>query len=109
MESKKRRSGGRLQKRLSRTLYAGTGTVVLATAMIAAPRAEASIASEKPLEPRAREARSQLAPDAGAPRSSNAPGQVAWWGNWHNWGYHPYWHNWPNWHNWHNWHNWRNW
>ena len=91
---------------LSKNLRAGAGSLVLASAVMAAPPAEAAKAPDTALEPRVLAARSQLSatvpPAAGA---KSDPTQIAWWGNWHNWGYHPWWHNWPNWRNWHNWGN----
>lgn len=101
----------RLKNVWLRMLQAGAGSVVVATAVLAAPPAEAARpdASATVME-RAEEARVALQDAAPAlDASAEEAARLAWWGNWHNWGWHPGWHNWPNWHNWHNWHNWGNW
>jgi hypothetical protein len=110
VDAKKHRLSRTLRRTKSRALRAGTGSLVLATAVLIAPPADAAKAPEATgdaaLDARARAARSQLSE---APAPAHVPGdpiQLTWWGNWHNWGYHPWWHNWPNWRNWHNWRNW---
>jgi hypothetical protein len=111
VDSKKRGSSRRLRRATSRALRAGAGSLVLASAVLLAPPADAAKApdtADPSLETRAREARARLALEAPAADSTGDPVQLTWWGNWHNWGYHPGWHNWPNWRNWHNWHNWGN-
>jgi len=101
----------RLKQRLLKTLQLGAGSLVMATAVIAAKPAGAAIApAQRSVIARADDVRARL--QRATPSAAVDPHRatlLAWWGNWHNWHGGPYWHNWPNWHNWHNWGNFRNW
>lgn len=107
MESNRDSRAG-LKQRLLEALKVGAGSLAIASAVTAAPPADAAT---RPAEPsvveRADRARAQLA-DPSTKQDRRGAVLLAWWGNWHNWGG-PGWHNWPNWHNWHNWGNFRNW
>lgn len=112
MRDTPKRSHSRLKQSWLRVLQAGTGSLVVAAAVVSAPPAQAARldanASVSGKVQQARDAlRKGLPPGEGEHPSGE---ELAWWGNrWGNgWG-HPAWHNWPNWHNWHNWHNWANW
>jgi hypothetical protein len=103
----------RLKRSWQALLRAGTGSLVVAAAVVSAPPADAKqLDAHASLSDKVEKARAALQkPLAPDPQLRSAE-MLAWWGNrWGNggWGYHPYWHNWPNWHNWHNWHNWGNW
>jgi len=102
----------RLKQTWLRVLQAGTGSFVVAVAVVAAPPVQAArLDPALSVSGRVQEARDALRKGL-PPGETDHPSleQLAWWGNrWGNgWG-HPAWHNWPNWHNWHNWHNWSNW
>jgi hypothetical protein len=111
VDTKKPSSRADRKSKLSNLLKTGASSLVIATAVVAAPPADASLpSSSQSVVQRAEEVRSQLNADMlNAEQSQTTQPQLAWWGNWHNWGWHPWWHNWPNWHNWHNWGNWHNW
>lgn len=107
-----RRTRTGLKRHLLGLLRAGTGSLVIASAVLPALPAESATttppATDPTLTERAADARSRLLADLDGQARPKAPAtQLAWWGNWHNWGpWHPWWHNWPNWRNWHNWGNW---
>ena len=112
MDAKKPRSRTDVKTRLANLLKTGAGSLVLATAVMTAPAADASLPTTPPSSviQRAETVRSQLTADMPeASQDNTSPLQLAWWGNWGYGGWHPWWHNWPNWHNWHNWPNWHNW
>jgi hypothetical protein len=84
------------KQRLYDLLKAAVGGMVVATATLLTPSAEAST-PKTALVDRINELRKQnLVSNIPAPI---APSLL----DFHNWGNH--WHNWDNWHNWHNWHN----
>jgi hypothetical protein len=103
----------RLKQSWLRILQAGAGSLVVATAVVAAPPALAAhLLPAASVEDKLQQARDSLRKGVSAPNGEQpAVERLAWWGNrWGNGGWgHPAWHNWPNWHNWHNWHNWGNW
>jgi len=96
------------KSKLSNLLKAGASTLVVATAVVTVPSAEASLPSiPQSVVQKAEEVRSQLQSGMVDTSLEQTPrSRLAWWGNWFNGGWHPWWHNWPNWHNWHNWGNW---
>ena len=88
-----------------RTLRAGVGSVVVATAVVGAPAAHATIPSTRAdVEARVQQARDALAPGV-ARTPAAADERLAWWGNRVGVVVRPAWPNWPNWHNWPNWGN----
>jgi len=100
-----------LKARLLALLQVGAGSLVVASAVLAAPQPTsiASALGDSPLK-RAEAVRVQLVQSLPeAERGTEEPLEVAWWGNrWPNFGWRP-WANWPNgWRNWNNWPNWGN-
>jgi hypothetical protein len=92
--------------RLLALLQAGAGSVVVASAVLAAPSAAVASIPRDALMSRAEEARNQLVQSLPPEQSGDKRVQLAWWGNrWGNGGWRP-WNNWPN--GWHNWNNWGN-
>src|SRR5262245_7698848 len=101
------RSG--LKAALLSLLQGGAATVVVASAVLAAPSAATASAPRDTLLERADEARAQLLRSLpAAEQVADKPVELAWWGNrWPNGSWRPAWNNWPNfWHNWNNWGNW---
>ena len=90
-------------------LQGGAVTVVVASAVLAAPPATIASVPSDSLHRRAEEARAQLVQSLPAvEQAAEKPVELAWWGNrWPNGGWRPAWNNWPN--GWHNWNNWGNW
>jgi hypothetical protein len=85
-----------VKQRLRALLGAGVGSLVLATASLAPPAAEASLATnaQRPaLADRVREMREQLQGTLERQGAKEQGKDLLAWGNWGNWG---------NWHNWHN-------
>jgi hypothetical protein len=103
------------QKLLNLLKAAPAAGIVLASATLSIPAADASLTRVQPrlsIEERVTNVRNQspqqVLPGT-APLGTARPGTghdsaetLLAWGNWHNW--HNGWHN--GWHNWHNWHNW---
>jgi hypothetical protein len=103
------------QKLLNLLKAAPAAGIVLASATLSVPTAQASLTraqdrvtqSRLSIEERVAKVRTESANPAHPGlsllgNSQNSPETLLAWGNWHNW--HNGWHN--GWHNWHNWHNW---
>ena len=102
------RPHSRVKQKWLRILQKGTGSLIVAAAMVSAPPAKAATpnAPTTVLErvEHAREWMQQVPPSPDS--TAQSPDELAWirWGNL----IQPMWNNWPNWHNWHNWPNWPN-
>ena len=89
-----------------RALRAGVGSVVVATAVVAAPAANAAIpVTRADVEARVQQIREEFQPGVVRTLDGVADERVAWWGNRVGVVVRPAWPNWPNWHNWPNWGN----
>ena len=112
MSERRQQNRRGLKRRLLALVHAGTGTLVIASSVLAPLPADASKrATDVDLLERAAAARQRLTASL-EPSSDPQIGdsRLARWGNWRNWGrrrgWNPGWHNWPNWRNWGNWRNW---
>jgi hypothetical protein len=103
------RRHSRVKETWLRALQAGTGSLVIAAAVVATPPARAAVPPTSPgVEHRVREARAALRIETPGADRAAAPDRLAWWGNRIGVvGVRPVvgWPNWPNWNNWHNWGN----
>lgn len=101
METKDDDDRCRTKKRLIDKLKSAIGGLVIATASLATPSAEASVAPETKQTPSLEERISQLPKQtiATTEHSDSLETMLAF-GNWGN-----HWANWQNWKNWANWHN----
>ena len=109
MSESERRKRGTLKRRLLSLVHAGTGSVVIATSVLAPHAADATRrGGDGDILARAAAARQRLTASFESTGASPKRGaELAWWGNWRNsrsrWA--PRWNNWPNWRNWNNWRN----
>ena len=111
MSERKHHDRRGLKRRLLALVHAGTGSLVIASSVLAPPPADASKpATDVDLLERVATARQRLTATL-EPDSAKRPAdsRLARWGNWRNWGRRPWNPRWPNWPNWRNWGNWRNW
>jgi hypothetical protein len=103
------RRHSQLKQTWLRALRAGAGSLVIATAVVGVPPADAALSSAPPsIEQRVQRARETLRPGATDTQQKDTPGTLAFWGNRIGVvGVRPVvgWPNWPNWNNWHNWGN----
>jgi len=102
------RPHSRVKQTWLRILANGTGSLVVAAAMVVAASADAATAdASRTVSQRIEQAREwmQQGPPA-LDTPAQQPDEFAWrrWGN----RFHPRWNNWPNWGNWPNWPNWPN-
>jgi hypothetical protein len=108
MDSQAPSDRGHILDHLQGLLKAGVGSVVVASATLATPPAQASSSqsttpvSRPSVGERIAEIRKQVQTSESVTDTPGDDLQLAMWGNWHNWR-----NGWPNgWGNWHNWHNW---
>jgi hypothetical protein len=103
-----------MRKKIAGLLAAGTGSVIVASALIGAPRAEAANASNAPesLRDRVESVRKFVAQTETAASLMDSPQEYQ--RRWLDWYNRPRWSNWSDWRNrprnrWDKWSNWYNW
>jgi hypothetical protein len=106
-----------IRKKIAGLLAAGTGSVIVASAFIGAPRAEAANAGGAPesLRDRVESVRTFVAQTEAAVSLTDSPQEFQ--RQWRDWFNRPRWSNWSDWRNrprnrwdkWSNWYNWRRW